>query len=151
MQYVVVNQAGRQYDCITIKACLCYKQNADNEWIKADQSEGNNVPREPDSLSILHSERNHKSAASTIDYLSLSLLYVMLYVLNWQFQFKWLKNISIAHVIIIIKSEVSTLPIVIILCAWDVCYIIFCHLLHKHFGKTVLCFHYHWIIYDECK
>ena len=30
------------------------------------------------------------------------------------FQFRWLKNISIAHVIIIIKSEVSILPIVII-------------------------------------
>ena len=26
------------------------------------------------------------------------------------------------------------------LCAWDVCYIIFCHLLHIHSGKTVLLF-----------
>ena len=47
---------------------------------------------------------------------------------------------SIAHVIIIIKSEVSTFPIVFIffpwLCAWDVCYIIFCHLLHIRSGKT---------------
>ena len=50
------------------------------------------------------------------------------------------KDISIAHVIIIIKSEVSTFPIVIIflpgLCAWDVCYIIFCHFLHMRSGRT---------------
>ena len=50
------------------------------------------------------------------------------------------KDVSIAHVIIIIKSEASTFPIVIIffpwLCAWDVCYIIFCHLLHIRSGKS---------------
>ena len=49
------------------------------------------------------------------------------------------KDISIAHVIIIIKSEVSTFPIFVTfswLCAWDVCYIIFCHLLHIRSGKT---------------
>ena len=49
------------------------------------------------------------------------------------------KAISIAHVIIIIKSEVSTLPIVIFfpwLSAWDICYIMFCHSLHIHSGKT---------------
>ena len=50
------------------------------------------------------------------------------------------KDISIAHVIIIIKSEVSTFPIFYHifpwLCAWDVCYIIFCYLLHIHSGKT---------------
>ena len=50
------------------------------------------------------------------------------------------KDISIAHVIIIIKSEVSTFPIVFIffswLYAWDVCCIIFCHLLYTHSGKT---------------
>ena len=52
------------------------------------------------------------------------------------------KHVSIAHVIIIIKSEVSTLPISIIswLCAWDVYYIIFCHLLHTHSGKTEILF-----------
>ena len=56
------------------------------------------------------------------------------------FQYRWLKAVSIAHVIIIIKSEVSTFPIAIIffpwLCAWDVCYIIFCHVLHIRSGKT---------------
>ena len=41
------------------------------------------------------------------------------------------KAISIAHVIIIIKSKVSTFPIV-----WDVCYIIFCYLLQTHSGIT---------------
>ena len=48
-------------------------------------------------------------------------------------------DISIAHVIIVIKSEVSTLPTVIIfpwLCAWDVRHIIFCHVFHLHSGKT---------------
>ena len=35
--------------------------------------------------------------------------------------------------------------------AWDVCYIIFCHLLHKRSGKTGNLFHYHCAIYDEWK
>ena len=64
-----------------------------------------------------------------------------LYVFNWAISVLGDGNdISIAHVIIIIKSEVSTFPIVIIfcpwLCAWDVCYITFCHLLHIRYGKT---------------
>ena len=35
--------------------------------------------------------------------------------------------------------------------AWDVCYIIFCHLLHIHSGKTGILSHYHCADYDECK
>ena len=59
------------------------------------------------------------------------------------YRFQWpigdWKDISIAHVIIIIiKWEVSTFPIVIFVrgCVWDVCYIIFFYLLHIHSGKT---------------
>ena len=40
------------------------------------------------------------------------------------------------------------------LCVWDVCYIIFCYLLHIHSGKTGICFHYYYYycaVYDECK
>ena len=38
------------------------------------------------------------------------------------------------------------------LCAWDVCYIIFCHLLHIRSGKKPrICFHYYCAVYDECK
>ena len=61
-----------------------------------------------------------------------------LYVFNWPISVlgDW-KDISIAHVIIIIKSEVSTCyHIFPWLCAWDVCYIIFCHLLYIRSGKT---------------
>ena len=36
------------------------------------------------------------------------------------------------------------------LCAWDVCYIIFCHLLHIHSGKSGFCFHHYCADY-ECK
>ena len=48
------------------------------------------------------------------------------------------KDISIAHVIIIIKSEVSTFPIVIFFrgCVPKILYIIFCYILHIHSGKT---------------
>ena len=52
------------------------------------------------------------------------------------------KYIFITHLIIIMKSEVSTFPIVVIfhifpwLCVWDGCNIIFCHLLHLYPGKT---------------
>ena len=50
------------------------------------------------------------------------------------------KNIFITHLIIIIKSEISTFPIVVIffpwLCVWDGCTIIFCHLLHIFSGNT---------------
>ena len=78
-----------------------------------------------------------------------------LYVFHWSISVlgDW-KDISIAHVIIIIKSEVSTFPIVITfswLRAWDVCYIIFCHLLHILAGKTGICFHYFCAVYEECK
>ena len=78
---------------------------------------------------------------SPIDYLLFSLQYMGLYVFNWPISVlgDW-KDISTAHVIIIIKSEVSTVPIGIIffpwLCAWDVCYIIFSHLLHIRSGKN---------------
>ena len=37
------------------------------------------------------------------------------------------------------------------LCAWDVCYIIFCHLLHILPGKPGFCFHYFCAVYDEFK
>ena len=37
------------------------------------------------------------------------------------------------------------------LCVWDVCYIIFCYLLHIHSGKPGICFHYYCAVYDECK
>ena len=53
------------------------------------------------------------------------------------------KDIFIAHVIIIIKSEVTAFPIVIIFFRGrvsDVCYIIFCHVLHIHSGKTGILF-----------
>ena len=62
-----------------------------------------------------------------------------LYVFN-PFQYGWLKGYIDCSVIIIIKSEVSTFfhfyHILPWLCARDVCYIIFCHLLHIHSGKT---------------
>ena len=54
------------------------------------------------------------------------------------------EDISIAHVIIIIQSEVPTLPIIIFFrgCVPEmlVTYIIFCHLLHIHSGKTRILF-----------
>ena len=52
------------------------------------------------------------------------------------------KDISIARVIIIIKSEVSTFPLSYFpwLCAWDVCCIIFCHLLYIYSEKTGILF-----------
>ena len=37
------------------------------------------------------------------------------------------------------------------LCAWDVCYIIFCHLLQYVPGKPGICYHYYCAVYDECK
>ena len=37
------------------------------------------------------------------------------------------------------------------LCAWDVCYIIFCHLLHMRSRRTGSLFHYYCAVYDECK
>ena len=65
------------------------------------------------------------------------------------------KDISIAHVIIIIKSEVSTLPIVIIffrgcvpemfVTSYSVTYCIYIP------GKTGFCFHYYCAVYDVLK
>ena len=37
-------------------------------------------------------------------------------------------------------------------CAWDVWYIILCHLLRTYVpGKPGICFHYYFAVYDECK
>ena len=65
------------------------------------------------------------------------------------------KDISIAHVIIIIKSEVSTFPIVIIFCrgcvpemfvtSYSVTNCIYVP------GKPGNCFHHYCAVYDECK
>ena len=65
------------------------------------------------------------------------------------------KDISIAHVIIIIKSEVSTFPIVIIffcgyvpemyVTSYSVTYCIYVP------GKPGICFHYYCAVQDECK
>ena len=65
------------------------------------------------------------------------------------------KDIYIAHVIIIIKSEVTTFPIVIIffrgcvpgmfVTSYSVTYCIYVP------GKPGICFHYYCAVYDECK
>ena len=65
------------------------------------------------------------------------------------------KDISIAHVIIIIKSEVSTFPIVIIVfrgrvsemfvTSYSVMYCIYIP------GKLGFCSHHYYAVYDECK
>ena len=77
-------------------------------------------------------------------------------VFNWliSVQGDW-KDISIAHVIIIINSEVSTFPIVIIffrgyvpemfVTSYSVTY---CTCVP---GEPRICFHYYCAIYDECK
>ena len=79
-----------------------------------------------------------------------------LYVFNWPISVlgDW-KDISIAHVIIIIKSEVSTFPIVIIffrgcvpevfVTSYSVTYCI------NVPGNPGICFHYYCAVYDECK
>ena len=79
-----------------------------------------------------------------------------LYVFKWPISVlgDW-KNISIAHVIIITKSEVSTFPIVIIffrgcvpemfVTSYSVTYCIYGP------GKPGISFHYYCAVYDECK
>ena len=79
-----------------------------------------------------------------------------LYVFNWPILVlcDW-KDISIAHVIIIIKSEVSTFPIVIIFfrgCVPEMFVtshsVTYCICVP---GKLGICFHYYCAVYDECK
>ena len=78
-----------------------------------------------------------------------------LYMFNWPISVlgDW-KDISIAHVIIIIKSEVSTFPIVIYFrgcvpemfaTSYSVTYCIYVP------WKSGVCFHYYCAVYDECK
>ena len=62
-----------------------------------------------------------------------------------------LQNLIFSHFVrlnILIKRIPHIFPW---LCAWDVCYIIFCHLLHIHSGKPGFCFHYYCAVYDEFK
>ena len=97
-----------------------------------------------------------KHAASPIDYLLFLLQYMGLYVFNLPISVPgdW-KDISIAHVIVIIKSEVSTFPIVLIffrrcvpemfVTSYSVTYCMYVP------GKPGICFHYYCVVYDECK
>ena len=84
-----------------------------------------------------------------------SYTYITLYVFNWPISVlgDW-KDISIAHVIIIIKSEVSTFPIVIIFfrgCVPEMFvtsyYVTYCTCV---LGEPGTCFHY-CAAYDKCK
>ena len=79
-----------------------------------------------------------------------------LYVFNWPISVLGdCKDISIAHVIIIIKSEVSTFPIVVIffrgcvpgmfVTSYSVTYCIYFP------GKPGICFRYYCAVYDERK
>ena len=79
-----------------------------------------------------------------------------LYLFNWPISVlgDW-KDIYLTYVIIIIKSEVSTFPIVIIffrgcvpemfVTSYSVTYCIYVP------GKPGICFHYYYAVYDECK
>ena len=79
-----------------------------------------------------------------------------LYVFNWPISVlgDWI-DISIAHVIIIIKLEVSTFPIIIIffrgcvpemfVTSYSVTYCLYVP------GKPGICFHYYCAVYHECK
>ena len=67
------------------------------------------------------------------------------------------KNIFITHLIIIIKSELSTFPIVVIFFrggvgVWDGCTIKFCHLLYIYIPGTPGSFFHYWCaVYGVCK
>ena len=79
-----------------------------------------------------------------------------LYVFNWPISVlgNW-KDISIAHVIIIIKSEVSIFPIVIffavVVCLRCLVHHILSLIAYTFRKKTGICFHYYCAAYDECK
>ena len=87
--------------------------------------------------------------------LLLSFIFITIYVQLAHFSIGNWKDISIAHVIIIIKSEVSTFPIVIIffrgcvpemfVTPYSLTYCIDIP------GKPGICFHYYCAVYDECK
>ena len=77
-----------------------------------------------------------------------------LYVFNWPIQFRWLRGYihsSCYHHHQIGSINLTHYHIFPWLCAWDVCNIIFCHLLHIHSGNTGFCFHYYCVDKDVCK
>ena len=78
-----------------------------------------------------------------------------LYVFNWPISVQVTERIYLAHVIIMIKSEVSTFPIVVIffrgcvpgmfVSSYSVTYCIYIP------RKPEICFHYYCAVYNECK
>ena len=78
------------------------------------------------------------------------------YVFNWPISVlgDW-KDISIAHVIVIIESEVSTFPIVIIFSRGCVPEMFITSYSVSDYiyvpAKPGICFHYYCAVYDECK
>ena len=78
------------------------------------------------------------------DYLSLSFQYMLCMCSTVSFQWRWLKGYIYSscyyHHHIGSINLTHCYHICPWLCAWDVCYIIFCHLLHIHSGKTGIFF-----------
>ena len=85
-------------------------------------------------------------------WLVIAVTFFIVFAINWVVCVKLARSrlsdredIFITHLIIIIKSEVSAFPIVVIFpwsCAWGGCTII-CSWFHIHPGKTGLCFFYY--------
>ena len=73
----------------------------------------------------------------------------------FQFSLGYWQDISIAHVIIIIQSEISTSPIVIIYlrgCVPEMFVTWYSVTYHIYVpGKPGICFYYYCAVYDECK
>ena len=71
------------------------------------------------------------------------------------FEFRWLKNISITHIIIIIKSEVSTFPIVVVFfrgCVSEMVVLSYSVIYYIYIpGTRGPCFHYWCSVYGICK
>ena len=77
-----------------------------------------------------------------------------LYVFNCPFQFRWLRGYI--HSSCYYHHQIGSINFIHYhifpwLCAWEVCCIIFCHLLHIRSGKPGFCFHYYCADYGECK
>ena len=83
------------------------------------------------------------------------MIYGVVYVQLAYFNIGDWKDISLAHVIIIIKSEGSTFPIVIIFfrgCVHEMFVTSYCVTYCIYVpGKPGICFHYYRAVFDECK
>ena len=152
-EIMVVSEALKE-TCLSLRSTLCVS------WWSATVSCSGICRHTTDQVWVSHTHTHTCTHTHIYIYSGMALEWLVLIRVDICFTYRWLKGYiysSCYHHHQIGSIHLShCFHIFPWLCAWDFCYIIFCHLLHIHSGKTGNLFSLVFIIslllvYDECK